>query len=71
VFSSSVILEQIFNYQAVGYLLFTAFTQQDYPLIMGSFILLTGLTVIGMFVADVTYGFVDPRAGNPAEREAY
>jgi len=71
VFSSSVVLEQIFNYRAVGYLLFTAFTNQDYPLIMGSFILLTGLTVVGMFVADVTYGFVDPRAGDPAEREAY
>ena len=71
VFSSSVILEEIFNYHAVGFLLFEAFTMQDYPMIMGSFILLTGLTVVGMFVADVTYGFVDPRAGDPSEREAY
>jgi len=26
---------------------------------------------VGMVVADLTYGFVDPRAGDPSEREAY
>ena len=71
IFSSSVILERIFQYPGVGWYLFEAFTLQDYPLIMGSFIFLTGITVIGILVADLTYGLIDPRAGDPSEREAY
>lgn len=70
-FSTSIILEQIFQYVGVGWYLFDAFTLQDYPLIMGAFIFFVGLTVLGILVADLTYGLVDPRAGAASEREAY
>jgi peptide/nickel transport system permease protein len=70
-FSSNIILEQIFQYVGVGWYLFDAFTLQDYPLIMGAFIFFVGMTVTGILVADLTYGLIDPRAGSPAEREAY
>ncbi len=61
VFSSAVIVEQIFTYPGVGLLMYNAIQTQDYPLLMGSLIIFTTVTVIGIFIADVTYGFVDPR----------
>lgn len=60
-FGGSVILERIFKYPGMGYYLVTAFRARDYPLMMAGFILLTTATVIGVFVADMTYGLLDPR----------
>ena len=68
IFSGSVIFEQIFAYQGVGKLMFTAVIARDYPLMMGTFILLTGLTVLGLLLADLTYGLIDPRiAGSDSD----
>ena len=67
VFSSTIITEQIFNYRAVGWLTFQALQQNDYPLLMGAFLFLTGITILGILVADLTYKFIDPRAGSEAE----
>jgi peptide/nickel transport system permease protein len=72
IFGGSIILEQIFGYQGIGYILFKATMSKDYPLMMGSFILVTVATVIGIFIADVTYGLVDPRIEAGGEdRESY
>lgn len=72
IFGGSIILEQIFGYQGIGYILFKATMTKDYPLMMGSFILVTVATVIGIFIADVTYGLVDPRIEAGGEgRESY
>lgn len=72
VFGGSIILEQIFGYQGVGYIMFKATMSRDYPLMMGSFILVTVATVVGIFIADVTYGMVDPRIEAGGEgRESY
>ena len=61
VFSGAVILEQIFTYRGLGMLLLKGIHTRDYPLMMGMFIVLTVGVVIGMFVADLTYGKLDPR----------
>ncbi|WP_435102896.1 ABC transporter permease [Halarchaeum sp. P4] len=63
IFGGSVILEQIFRYPGVGYYLYQSIGARDYPLMMGGFIIITVTVVIGVFIADVTYGFIDPRAG--------
>lgn len=63
VFGGSVILEQIFRYPGVGYYLYQSIGARDYPLMMGGFIVITITVVIGVFVADLTYGWIDPRAG--------
>lgn len=60
-FGGSVILEQIFRYQGLGYYFFTAISARDYPLLMGSFILTTSAIVVGIMIADFTYGMIDPR----------
>lgn len=69
-FGGSVILEQIFKYPGVGYYLFKAINARDYPLMMGAFLVITIAVVITVYVADQTYGIIDPRAGG-GERETY
>lgn len=70
IFSSSVIMEQIFQYPGIGWYMFEALTTQDYPLLMGAFIFFTLITVIGILLADLTYGLIDPRAST-GDRESY
>lgn len=70
-FGGSVILEQIFAYPGVGYYLFQGTVSRDYPLMMGGFLLITFAVIMGVLIADLTYGKLDPRAGDPANREAY
>ncbi|MDS0300635.1 ABC transporter permease [Halogeometricum sp. S1BR25-6] len=69
VFSSAVIVEQIFSYPGVGLLMYNAIQTQDYPLLMGSLIIFTTVTVVAIFIADLTYGFVDPRISAGADNE--
>lgn len=71
VFSSSVVLEYIFTYPGVGWYTFDAINMRDYPLLMGSFLFFTIITLIGILVAEFTYGIVDPRAGSGGHSESY
>jgi len=70
-FSGSVILERIFNYFGLGYYTVQAFVSRDYPLLMATFILTTAVVVVGVLIADVTYGFLDPRVESGDTREAF
>lgn len=71
VFGSSIIIERIFNYQAVGLLTLSALNNRDYPLLMGSLIFFTVVTLLGILIADMTYGIIDPRIKEGGEREAF
>ncbi|WP_049903305.1 ABC transporter permease [Halococcus agarilyticus] len=71
VFGSSIILEQIFNYRAMGFVTFNALLDRDYPLLMGAFIFFSAITLLGILVADLTYGIIDPRVEGGANRESY
>lgn len=71
VFGSSIILEQIFNYRAMGYVTFQALLDRDYPLIMGAFIFFSAITLLGVLIADLTYGIIDPRVKGGGDRETY
>lgn len=70
-FGSSIILETIFNYPAMGFVTFEALMDVDYPLIMGAFIFFTFVTLLGILIADLTYGIIDPRVKGGGDREAY
>jgi len=63
----SVITETIFSYPGVGYYMFEAIQRQDFPLMMGGFILITFGVVGGLTIADLTYSRLDPRAGGVGE----
>lgn len=69
-FGGSIILEQIFIYPGVGYYMFQAVETRDYMLMMGGFLFITAGVIVGLFIADLTYGKIDPRAGS-GDRESY
>lgn len=70
-FGGAVILEEIFSYHGIGYYMFRAIQSRDYPLMMGAFIIVTTGVVLGVYIADLTYGKLDPRAKGGSGREAY
>ncbi|QLG29118.1 ABC transporter permease [Halorarum halophilum] len=70
VFGGAIIIERIFGYPGLGYYLIGAIDARDYPLMMGGFIVICVAVTIGVLIADLTYGIVDPRAGG-GDRESY
>ncbi|GAA0243122.1 ABC transporter permease [Haladaptatus pallidirubidus] len=57
----TVVLEEIFSYPGLGDYLIAAVNANDYPLMMGCFLVITVTLVVAVFIADMTYGFIDPR----------
>ena len=53
-----------------GWYTFEALSQRDYPLLMGLLIFFSTITIIGVLIADMTYGLIDPRAGT-SDQESY
>ena len=71
IFGSGIIMERIFSYQAVGWYTFRALVLRDYPLLMGTFMFYTAVTIIGILIADFTYGLIDPRASKGGGTDEY
>ncbi len=61
VLSGAIITETIFNWPGMGRLFFESAYARDYPVILTILLIGTFFTIIGTFVADLAYGFVDPR----------
>lgn len=59
--SGAAITEGIFNWPGMGRLFLEAAFTRDYPLLLAIFSLVTAATLIGTLIADLLYGFVDPR----------
>lgn len=70
-FGGSIILEEIFSYRGIGYWMFDSIDNRDYPLMMGSFLVITVCVVISVLVADLTYGKIDPRVQSGGNDESY
>ncbi len=60
--SGAVTIETIFAYPGMGKLMFDAIMGNDYNLALAGLLLLTILVVLANFLADVSYGLIDPRA---------
>jgi peptide/nickel transport system permease protein len=57
----AVLIETVFQYPGTGRLLYDALLRHDYPVVQGAFIIIAGLTLLGLLISEVIYGFVDPR----------
>ncbi|MBI4436629.1 MAG: ABC transporter permease [Candidatus Omnitrophica bacterium] len=57
----SVIFETIFGIPGMGKLFFDGVMARDYPTLMGILVIGAVLTLLGNFLADLAYGWVDPR----------
>ena len=60
-FSGAIITEQVFNLPGIGNVALDAMTRGDIPFIMGYNMFLALLSVLGILMADLMYGIVDPR----------
>ncbi len=66
----AMITEVIFNWPGLGFLFRSAiFANSDLPVIMGLVYITTLLWVFGYLIADLIYGFLDPRVEVGAERK--
>jgi peptide/nickel transport system permease protein len=59
--TGSVFVESIFSLNGLGLLAYDAISFRDYPLLMGSAILVSSLIVFGGLLTDVGYMVLDPR----------
>jgi len=59
--TGSLVVEQIFAVPGIGRAFVNSITGRDYPLIMGTTIVLATLVVIMNLVSDIMYKVVDPR----------
>ncbi len=57
----SVVIEQIFNWHGMGTLYLEANNTNDYPLMMGIMIFISGIALAANLVTDLCYGLLDPR----------
>lgn len=59
--SGAVLTETVFNWPGVGYLLYKAIQQRDFPVVFGAVTLILFAVMIVNLVVDVSYAFLDPR----------
>ena len=60
-FSGAIITEQVFDLPGIGNVALDAMNRGDIPFIMGYNMFLALLSVLGVLLADLMYGIVDPR----------
>lgn len=59
--AGAVLTETVFGWPGLGRLTFDAVAARDYPLLMGMFIFISALVIIGNLVTDIVYAILDPR----------
>jgi len=59
--SGTLLVEIVFSYPGIGYLLFQAVGSKDYPVLQGIFLIITMSVLAANFLADIAYLLLDPR----------
>jgi peptide/nickel transport system permease protein len=61
VVSGAILVEYVFNYPGVGYMLLQAVDGEDYPLMQALFLLITVAVLVAILAADILTAILDPR----------
>jgi peptide/nickel transport system permease protein len=61
VVSGSIVTETVFSYPGVGFEMFNAVANDDYPLMQGIFLVITLAVLVANLLADIAYIALDPR----------
>ena len=61
VLAGSVLVETVFSYPGIGWLIVESISMRDFPVVQGSILLVTLLSVLANLGADLLYGYADPR----------
>lgn len=57
----AVFVERVFSWPGMGSTLLNAVSGRDYPLVIASVVVGGALVIVGNLLADIAYGFADPR----------
>jgi peptide/nickel transport system permease protein len=61
VIGGAILIEEVFNYQGLGYLLLQAVNNDDYPLMQALFLLITVAVLVAILLSDIATAILDPR----------
>jgi len=61
VISGAILVEYVYNYPGVGFMLLQAVEQEDYALMQALFLLITVAVLLAIFISDVLTAILDPR----------
>ena len=61
VISGAILVEYVFNYPGLGFLLLQAVENEDFPLMQALFLLITVAVLVAIFIADIATSLLDPR----------
>jgi len=59
--SGALITEQVFSWPGLGQFFWQGATARDYPVVMGLLFVIAVVTLLGNFLADLAYAYLDPR----------
>ena len=61
IFSGALFIEIVFSMNGMGSLIYDALLSRDYPVLQGSFLIITIMVVSANLLADLLYSYLDPR----------
>lgn len=57
----AIVTETVFSWYGIGRLMYNSVMSKDYPVLQAIFLVLSLMVLIANFVADIVYGYLDPR----------
>jgi ABC-type dipeptide/oligopeptide/nickel transport system permease component len=67
--SGAILTETVFNWPGIGYTIFRAIGQRDYPVVFGGVTLVLFAVLMVNLLVDISYAFLDPRIRLGAKAE--
>lgn len=64
--SGAILVEYVFSYPGIGYVLFQAVNNEDFPLMQAIFLIIVVTVLVANLLADLVYVVLDPRARQEA-----
>jgi peptide/nickel transport system permease protein len=61
VLGGAITVELVFTYPGVGLLSYDALVNRDFPVLQGTFLFFSVAVLLANLIADLTYGYLDPR----------
>ena len=62
VVAGAILVEYVFNYPGLGYMLLNAVNNLDYPLMQALFLMITVAVLVAVLICDFLTAWLDPRA---------
>ena len=59
--AGAILIETVFSWPGIGFAAYQAVIQRDYPMLQGTFLVLTVSVIFFNLLADLLYAWLDPR----------